>query len=295
MILKAYAKLNLLLRVLRRRADGYHDLFSVMQTISLHDRITLNFGTEGVTLSCDDPGLPTDERNLAYRAAEAFYTRLGWEPMLRVHLEKRIPAQAGLGGGSSDAAAALNGLNRLHEWPYSTTELHALAAMLGSDVPFFLRGGCAVAEGRGERLTLKQPLPSTAFVLVCPGFGVETAWAYRNVQPNETVSEELLNVLNHDPMKLEELLPHFLNDLEAPAVERHPEIRQIREALLGQGAMTARMTGSGSAVFGLFPDEKEAESAAQSLKQVDEKWMNEARIVVAATVDCGSEVETVEE
>src|SRR5690348_11702595 len=153
MTLRAYAKLNLLLRVLRRRPDGFHDLLSVMQTVSLWDRIAIELGQEeGIRLTVDDPRLPADDSNLAYRAAALFYGRAGWEPNVRIALEKRIPMRAGLGGGSSDAAAVLCGLNRMHGDPFDEREMAALAAVLGSDVPFFLRGGCAVAEGQGERL-----------------------------------------------------------------------------------------------------------------------------------------------
>lgn len=268
MTLRAYAKLNLLLKVLRRRPDGYHDLLSVMQTVSLFDRITLEpTEEEGIRLTCTDASLPTDEGNLAYRAALAFYGRLGWEPFLSLRLEKRIPAQAGLGGGSSDAAAVLNGLNRMHGVPLEEVELHALAATLGSDVPFFLRGGCAVVEGRGERLSPKPSLTPLHAVVVCPEFGVSTPWAYGRVTPAGEISPSLAALTSTEALDFSQLLPLLKNDLEAPVREAHPEIGEIEAALDRLGAMRSLMTGSGSAVFGLFPDGESARAAKEAMER----------------------------
>ncbi|MBW3622256.1 MAG: 4-(cytidine 5'-diphospho)-2-C-methyl-D-erythritol kinase [Armatimonadetes bacterium] len=284
MTLRAYAKLNLLLRVLRRRSDGYHDLLSVMQTVSLHDLVTLEpTETEGIRLTASDPALPTDERNLAHRAAMAFYGRLGLEPYLALHLEKRIPMRAGLGGGSSDAAAVLTGLNRIFGGPLEARELHALAATIGSDVPFFLRGGGAVAEGRGERLTSLPPFTSMHAVLVCPGFGVETPWAYARVTPKDSIPAGLSALLASERLEWDSLIPFMTNDLEPPVKAEHPEIETLENRLTALGARHAMMTGSGSTVFGLFAGPEETTRATEAFER------DGIRAYAVTATMCGSE------
>jgi 4-diphosphocytidyl-2-C-methyl-D-erythritol kinase len=198
-------------------------------------------------------------------------------------LTKRIPAAAGLGGGSSDAAAVLNGLNRMHGAPLGEIELHALAATLGSDVPFFLRGGCAVAEGRGERLAPKPPLGPLHAVLVCPPFGVETPWAYARVTPRPEVDPALSALAGGETWSLDALLPHMTNDLEPPVRDACPEIGEIERRLREAGAAHAMMTGSGSTVFGLFRSAGEAWRARGEMEGA-----GHAAYAVTST-ECGSE------
>ena len=181
-VLRSYAKVNLTLDVLGTRPDGYHAIESVMQSISLHDTITVEVGgAPGIRVECDMPGIPTDERNLAHKAAAMFFEDLCTTPKVDIRIEKRIPPEAGLGGGSSNAAAALRGLSDLLGLSVSHEELCDLAAQVGSDVPFFLTGGAAFVRGRGEDV---QPLPDIRpwwLVVVKPPFGVSTAWTYRRL------------------------------------------------------------------------------------------------------------------
>jgi 4-diphosphocytidyl-2-C-methyl-D-erythritol kinase len=314
-----------------------------MQTIGLHDTVTLRLSDEpGIRLTCDMPGIPTDERNLAYRAAALLFTTLGWVGVqgskfsvqssrfgvqasrfkvqgcgsqgLDIAIEKRIPPEAGLGGGSSNAASVLLGCSRfqvqgsklpdnptptLNSHPTLNLEpgtLNRIAAGIGSDVPFFLVGGTAFVRGRGEEV---EPLPDIRpwwLVVVKPPFGVSTPWAYRRLDElrsadgiadghigsehagpralsgeHETASDRMRKcILEESCSRLPELLS---NDLEQPAIKRHPEIAEIKEALLAAGASGALMCGSGSAVFGLFESEESANHAATGLHPLGEVFV----------------------
>ena len=304
-VVRSYAKVNLTLDVLGKRPDGFHDIESVMQTISMHDTLTLGLGGEpGIRLTCDMPGIPTDESNLAHRAAVLFFEALGVELRLDVHVEKRIPPQAGLGGGSSNAAAVLRGLSQLFEQDEGSkfkvqsskfnesetlnlepSTLNHLAARIGSDVPFFLTGGTAFVRGRGE---VVEPLPDVGpwwLVIVKPPFGISTAWAYQRldgmraavssqqsaVSELETASERIRKCIEAGDFRL---LPRLLsNDLEAPAFERHPELPKLKDALADAGALGALMCGSGSAVFGLFDNKEAATRGAEHLGSFGESFV----------------------
>ena len=267
--MRSYAKVNLTLDVLWKRVDGYHAIESVMQSISLHDTLTISLGGEpGVRLNCDAPGIPTGEENLACKAASLFFGRLGTARALDICIEKRIPQKAGLGGGSSNAAAVVRGLNHLLGRSMSADDLGILAAEIGADVPFFLVGGTAFVRGRGEEI---QPLPDIRtrwLVIVKPTFGVSTAWAYRRLDEVRIAeqyfySRRMLRCIQHESC---ERLPELLgNDLEMPALERYHEILDIKEDILRAGASGALMCGSGSAVFGLFDSEDEARAGAEAL------------------------------
>ncbi len=219
-------KVNLLLNILGRRPDGYHDLETLFHPVALCDTLRFERAGGGIELTCSDPRLPTDAGNLVHRAAQAFRDAAGITDGVRLHLEKRIPHAAGLGGGSGNAATTLLGLNELFEAPLSAARLHDLGANLGSDVPFFLQDRPALATGRGEQLQPLDFFPSLrglAFLLVHPGFGISTAWAY----------------------------PAFYNSLEAPALDKYPVLGLYLEFLRGQGAVAALMSGSGSTTFAL--------------------------------------------
>ena len=182
--LQSPCKVNLLLNILGKRPDGYHELETVMQPVALHDRIV--FQREGIDLqlTCSDSALPTDSTNLVHRAAAAFLTVTGLKEGVRIHLEKKIPMAAGLGGGSGNAATTLLGLNRLFDQPLTEASLHAIAASLGSDIPFFLQSGPALATGRGETIAPLAPFPAlkgAGLLLLQPGFGIATAWAYKQL------------------------------------------------------------------------------------------------------------------
>lgn len=249
--LSAAAKVNLVLEVLGRRADGYHEIATVMQTVDLSDRLILE---DADTIACRATGfgVPTDDRNLAVRAARALAEAAGTARGVRITLDKRIPVAAGLGGGSSDAAATLIGLNRLWRLRWPAARLAEVAVTLGMDVPFFLRGGTALATGRGEKL---EAVPGTglALVLVNPRFGSSTAEVYGRVTPEVYTdgmrARAVLGALrSRRPARVATAL---YNGLEAAAAPQHPEIGRMRAALLAAGALGAALSGSGPTVFGV--------------------------------------------
>lgn len=267
--LPAFAKINLHLRVLGRRDDGYHEIETVFQTITLHDRLTFApLAGERVELSCDDAEVPADESNLVYRAALALRERYGSRAGARVTLEKNIPAQAGLGGGSADAAVALLGLSRLWRLAPARDELAELGARLGADVPFFLTGGTALGTGTGTRITPLEDAPARHLVVVTPGVKVSTADAYKALNaPALTKAESAANLsVSRAESEISGSDREALrNDFEAAVFRLHPETGRAREALLSAGARGALLSGSGSAVFGFFDSKGEAERARRAL------------------------------
>ena len=264
----APAKLNLGLHVLRKRPDGYHDLETVFVPLHWADR--LDAAPAGaLSLTCSDPALPTDDGNLVVRAARALAAWAGVEPRARLVLDKRTPYGAGLGSGSSDAAAALRLLAEVWELDVPEAEMHRLAARLGSDVPFFLLGAPAVATGRGERLApLLRPDGTPwqcpfALVVAVPPVHLSTAEAYRGVVPNDSDRPDLAAAVVSDD--LGRWRREVVNDFEAPVVAGHPAVGAARDALVAAGAGYAALSGSGSAVFGAFEDEPRAAAAAARL------------------------------
>ena len=266
--IRAYAKVNLSLRVGALQADGFHPLQTVFQSLALHDTLQVTARPGPFELTCSDPAVPVDNRNLVTRAARELWSALGraGEPRgVAVHLAKHIPMQAGLGGGSSDAASALSALARLWRPRGARVEVAAIAARLGSDVPYFLLGGTALGLSRGEELYPLVDLPAFSVVLALPAFGVATADAYRWFDEDRLTQATapqgscgaISAWLGH-PLRL-------VNDLEAPVARRHPGIVAARRALEAAGAEAASMTGSGSAVFGLFAGEAAAGRAARAV------------------------------
>ena len=251
---RAFAKINLTLRVVGVRADGYHELLTTFQSLALHDTLTFTVARGPFQITCDDPGCPVDRTNLVWLAAGEIWRAAGrrGEPSgVRARIEKRIPLAAGLGGGSSDAAASLRALPLLWGVELGDDRLRRVAAGLGADVPYFLRGGTALGVERGDLLFPLIDWPATWVVLLLPDFGVSTSDAYRWFDRQRAgVTAKTLRG----------------NDLEAPVVARHPEIGELVEALRDSGASYGAMSGSGSAVFGLFGDRESAESAAGRLK-----------------------------
>ncbi len=265
----APAKINLFLQVLGRREDGYHDLRTLMCCVGLHDTLALQLGADRNKIVCSVPGLPCDETNLALKAALLFNGALGAETSvvprnLSIELTKRIPVGAGLGGGSSDAAAVLRGLNRYYGAPFGHGKLHELALCLGADVPFFIDRKPAVATGVGECLEFYAQLPPWSVVIVYPGFGISTAQVFKNLNLGLTKCEKQLRYF---PFKYGnfDIARHLCNDLEPVAARRFPIIDVIKKELLIQGASGSLMTGSGSAVFGLFTDPEAARRAGDIL------------------------------
>jgi len=270
--LPAYAKLNLGLEVLGVRQDGYHELRTLFQTIDLKDDVELTLADRGVTIACDHPGVPTDDSNLAVRAARELlaFSRSGRGA--RIRLVKRIPVAGGLGGGSSDAATVLRGLDRLLGLGLGATELHRLARRLGADVPFFLVGGTALGLARGDEVYPLRRQIEAHFVLVDPQRPVSTAAVFRRVDESLTPRENGNTIFRFVSSDLEGTgaFSALTNELEAAALTEVPElgevVRRIREILLGDGARMAALSGSGSSFFGLFEDGRQARRAESRLQ-----------------------------
>ena len=266
----APAKLNLTLEVGEKRADGYHDLQSVMSCAALYDEITLESGVgDGITMDCDCPALACDETNLCVRAARLFYagTGIGCDG-LRISLKKRIPMQAGLGGGSADAAAVLRALNRHYGEPLSVFALAELGAQVGSDVPFCVLCGTAMVEGRGEKLRRLPDLPECVFVVCKPEFSVSTPELYKKIDsvaiakhPDNMAMESA--ILAGDLNKIADLIYNVFDPI---VVSEHLEMNYIKSICNSYGALGMQMTGSGSAVYAIMPSFEYAAVVCSMLK-----------------------------
>ncbi len=261
------AKVNLYLKVVGRRPDGYHELITVMQALTLADELVISRQGRDIYLECDATDLPRDEGNLAVKAARAFQQAIGRRFGVHLRLTKRIPVAAGLGGGSSDAAGVLRGLNRLLDTPLNLGQLTAVARKLGADVPFFLLDGPALGRGIGDRLT-PITLPRLWYVLLNPGFAVSTAAVYAGLQPpfaapDQTQVEQMLQA--HPATWLH-------NDLEAVTMAQHPELAAYKETLRRLGARGVLMSGSGPTLFGIFADDAAAMQAASRLSADTGLW-----------------------
>ncbi len=267
MTLSAHAKINLFLDITGRREDGYHTIVGVMQAVSLADRVSVTVeepsdSAQAVTLTCSDPTLPTDGKNLAVRAAEAFFAATGRGGRLTIDLKKHIPAAAGLAGGSTDAAAVLIALNTLFGHPLSAPNLARVGLSLGADVPFCLVGGACLTEGVGEVLTPVPPIPDCDIVIAIGGAGVSTPGAYRALDerygqfatgvyhPRKAELTALVSALHNG--SLEGVGTETFNLFESVVLPTHPEATHIRACLETHGALAAMMSGSGPSVFGLF-------------------------------------------
>lgn len=254
----AYAKLNLTLDVLGRREDGYHDLKSVMQTVSIRDDIEIDIGTgKPWCLKCDLEGIPTDERNLAWKAAKVYCDAMGYDPDgIEIRITKRIPSQAGMGGGSADAAAVLRALNRHYGEPLSIGALAELGGRIGSDVPFCVIGGTCMCEGRGEKLRNLPDMPDCIFVVCKPDFSVSTPELYRKLDeaaipkhPDNQAMESA--ILAGD---LEKVAHNLYNVFDPVVTQEHPELNYIKSLFHQYGAIGYQMTGSGSACFAIVAE-----------------------------------------
>ena len=273
---RARAKINLTLDVTGRREDGYHTVEMVMQSIALHDtvRVTTIHGEKkprGIVLSCSLPFLPTDERNLAYRAAELFYKETGaLLETCEIHIEKRIPVAAGLAGGSTDAAAVLRALNALHTAGLTDDELCEMGLKLGADVPFCLRGGTMLAQGIGEELTKLPPVPQCQVLVAKPGINVATKFVYENLHANDLKPEQHPDIDGMiqaiQDQDLQGIAGKLGNVLETVTVKEYPVIQKIKDKMLEFGAVGSLMSGSGPTVFGLFTNPKAAQEAYEELR-----------------------------
>ena len=261
-VLASYAKLNLGLLLLRKRLDGYHDIATVFQQIGLYDKMTFRKTDQDIQITCSNPDIPVDERNLVWKAYQAARSRFQLEYGLQVHIEKHIPAGGGLGGGSSNAATTLHAIRCFSSNAMSDADLQELAAEIGSDVSFFLIGGTAFGTGRGEKLRPIQIPVNFWVVLLFPDLHVSTAWAYQHAKIALTNEEKLTKFSAlFEQFSLHAFKGLLVNELESVVFERHPQLRTYKAQLYEKGAFYAGMSGSGSTLFGLFQRSQTAEEA----------------------------------
>lgn len=269
--LNAPAKINLYLDVLGRRADGYHEIESIMQTVSLCDVIDVTLADSGITLTASEDTVPLDGKNLAHKAARLFYSHTGIDGGAKIHIEKRIPVSSGLAGGSTDAGATLKALNELYGFPVSNDELLALGAKLGADVPFCMEGGCVLCRGIGEKMQKIEPMTPFTVVIARGGEGVSTPAAYRMLderfgeflaRPFSDVQRTISAVEMDD---LNALSLSVFNVFESVVLEGHKEASLYKGVLQDNGALVSMMSGSGPAVFGIFDDTEKADYAHHRL------------------------------
>ena len=269
-----FAKINLHLDITGQRDDGYHDVVTVMQSLSLCDRVTVSLREDTkITISCDREGVPCDERNLAFRAARLYMDTIGQSRGVHIDIEKHIPMAAGMAGGSADAAAALRAINRLFDEKMDMVSLCSLGARLGADVPFCIVGGCVYADGRGDRLHPFASMPDCTIVAACGGEGVSTPWAYHLLDAHYSnfspacYTPRPIDALDA-AMRAGDLCAvaeAMYNVFEEPVLTRRPVAAAIRRAMLDGGAIGAMMSGSGPSVFGIFDDAARAEAVVKCL------------------------------
>ncbi len=262
LVLQSHCKVNLLLNILGKRDDGFHELETIIQPVSLHDELRIERGGDGIELTCSDRRLSVGEDNLVHRAASLFLKKTEADGV-RIHLQKNLPLAAGLGAGSSNAAFTLRGLNELFDKPLNSDELQNIAANLGSDAPFFLQDNPALATGRGEQIKPLEPFPALqgrGLLLIHPGFGVSTPWAYQSLA---TMPEAYGRAGQADSM-LQSLksgeLAGFENSIETPVFRKHAVLPILKNFLTENGALVALMSGSGSTTFAITNDRPAAES-----------------------------------
>lgn len=271
--LPSFAKINWTLRVAGKRSDGFHELFTVFQTVSLYD--TLHFSeSDKLELTCSDRSVPTDDRNLILRAANRLKERFDVSTGVRIHLEKRIPSPGGLGGGSSNAAVALIGLVRLWGLAVGDREIAGIGMDLGSDVPFFLQGGTAIGTSRGEVVEPIDDLEVREMMIVTPNISVPTPAAFASLNARTLTTDALestLTVCRNEAGNIDPRHSVLINDFEASVFAAYPEIKKVKDTLLELGAVNAAMSGSGASVFAIF-DKKETRQAAEKALDHESTW-----------------------
>lgn len=256
----SHAKINLRLDIVRKRKDGYHDIRTLFQKVSLRDELRITTSGNSIKVECDNHQVPANEGNLAYTAAQAILSQYGIKDGVSISIKKNIPLAAGLGGGSSNAASTLLGINQLFGLGASTRELMRIGRDIGADVPFFIFGKTALATGIGDRLEKIEITPKLWLLLITPGIQISTAWAYSNLRMGLTsrpINTNIPNCINH----LTEIISLLSNDLEKAVIPRYPIVKSIKEDLLNKGAKGSLMSGSGSTVYGIFSSEDEAKEA----------------------------------
>lgn len=269
--LKAYAKINLGLDVLRKREDGYHEVRMIMQTIRLFDRITMTKTRKNdIYLQTNLSFLPTDERNLVYRAVKMMKEEFDIQEGIRIELNKKIPVCAGIAGGSTDAAAALVGMNRLFQLKLSEKQLMEYGVKLGADVPYCIMRGTALSEGIGEKLSRVAPIPGCYILIAKPNLNVSTKFVYENLNLPALKSHPDIDLLLRalEEGDLYTLASNLGNVLETVTMERYPVIEQVKQSMLAKGAIGALMSGSGPTVFGIFDSEAKIKNAYREIRRI---------------------------
>lgn len=270
MKLRAFAKINLGLDVIRRREDGYHDVRMIMQTIQMYDQLEMEKkGSKGIALTANLSYIPVNENNLVYKAAKLLMDQYQIQEGVSIHLNKFIPVAAGMAGGSSDAAAALVGMNKLFRLGMSKEELMKVGVKIGADVPYCIMRGTALSEGIGEKLTALPSLPACYILIGKPGVSVSTKFVYTNLKLDEKTKhpdiDGMLDALQRQD--LYGITDRMENVLESVTVPAYPVIQEIKDHMKAHGALDALMSGSGPTVFGIFDDKKKAEFACEKLKE----------------------------
>lgn len=269
MKIKAYGKVNIALDVIGKREDGYHLLRMIMQTVDIYDELTLTPCDEGIHITCDKEFVPTDKRNLVYKAIELFCNTYDVRNGVKVHIEKNIPVEAGMAGGSTDAAAALKGMRDLYKREISDEKLMELGVKIGADVPYCIQGGTALCEGIGEIITPLKPFSNKLMVIVKPNFGVSTVETYQGFNLKEVIEhprvDELIEAMEKDDLGY--VANNMMNLLELVTIKNHNEIQEIKDIMIQYGALGSLMSGSGPTVFGLFEDIKIAEKCYKELNK----------------------------
>lgn len=275
LVLKSPAKINLGLQVLGKRPDGYHEIRTILQEIELHDLLYLSEMEEGIQLRCSDPRLPIDDRNLAFKAARLVKEKTGFSGGVKIYLDKKIPIGGGLGGGSSNAACVIKGLNQLWGLRLTLEEMQNLGAEIGSDVPFFISGGTALATGRGEKIWPLSPLPETWLIVITPDLEISTLWAYKNLNLELTNFSINSNVILPEDERNEwfsrVLEGKWINSFEDLVIREYPVVGEAKKLLEQVGARWVSLSGSGSSVFGIFDGQKEATSARSQI--TESRWL----------------------
>ena len=279
--MKAYAKVNLSLDILKRRDDGYHEILMIMQSVELHDTLTIKLQNQGIKLTTNLSYVPSNEKNIVHKVAKAFIDKYKINSGVYIDIFKRIPVSAGLGGGSADAAATLIGLNKIFDKGLTKEELMSFGGLFGADIPFCVLGGTALAEGIGERLT-KLPSLRDITILICkPKYHISTEYVYKHFDfekaknhPNTNLMIE--SIKNND---INTLAKNMINVMETVTTNKYPIINDIKNIMIQNKAFGSAMSGSGTSVIGIFSNQYEAHIAARSLKKVS------TEVFVTNTID----------
>lgn len=280
--LKSFAKINWNLKIIGKRADGFHELCTIFQTVSLHDNLTFS-ESDQLILTCDNPKIPTDETNLIIKTAKILREKFKIEKGAKIHLEKNIPAPGGLGGGSSNAAIALLGLKKLWNLEISLEELSEIGAKLGSDVPFFLHGGTAIGTGRGTEISPVDDVNESCLLIVTPNVDVPTRDAFARVNAPRLTnfdSKSILQICRNEAEKLKLRQFELINDFEASVFAIEPEIEKVKQTLLDFGANKALLSGSGASVFAVFDKQETRQATIKAIENFDNNW----RMFAVATI-----------